>query len=178
MRIESIRPNLTKTLAALIELLRARMADESFLRRHRRDEKCFTRVRVLPFGVVMILLLQKTAKSIQRHLHEFLAGLEKWAGPRTVTAGAWTQARAKFRHTAFIELNEQCVLPTVYRVVGDWRPNNGWRWGPTIWLSTIAASRVLDFWRRSAIEEQTFWRAARRPPLRPPRRCLRPMRLG
>ena len=114
MRIESIRPNLTKTLAALIELLRARMADESFLRRHRRDEKCFTRVRVLPFGVVMILLLQKTAKSIQRHLHEFLAGLEKWAGPRTVTAGAWTQARAKFRHTAFIELNEQCVLPSVY----------------------------------------------------------------
>ena len=114
MRIENIRLNLTETLTTLIDLLRARIADESFLRRHRRDEKCFTRIRCLPFGVVMILLLQKTAKSIQRHLHEYLAGLGNWAGPPTVTAGAWTQARAKFRHSAFIELNEQCVLPTVY----------------------------------------------------------------
>jgi hypothetical protein len=73
----------------------------------------------------MILLLQKTAKSIQRHLHEYLAALVPGSGPRTVTPGAWTQARAKLRHTAFIELNEQCVLPTLYEgeieAIGRWK---------------------------------------------------------
>jgi hypothetical protein len=32
----------------------------------------------------------------------------------SVTAGGWTQARAKLRHTAFIELNQQIVLPEFY----------------------------------------------------------------
>jgi hypothetical protein len=73
----------------------------------------------------MILLLQKTAKSIQRHLHEYLARLINEPAGATVTPGAWTQARAKFRHTAFIELNEQCVLPTLYEgeagAIGRWK---------------------------------------------------------
>lgn len=32
----------------------------------------FTRQRQLSFPVVMLFILQKTVKSIQRHLHEFL----------------------------------------------------------------------------------------------------------
>jgi hypothetical protein len=61
----------------------------------------------------MLFVLQKTVKSIQRHLHEFLDELAdgQWLEP--VTAGAWTHARAKFKHTAFIEWNQQVVLPTV-----------------------------------------------------------------
>ena len=113
MRIQLLRSDILAP-TTLIEKLRTRILEGDFLRRHRRDEKCFTRKRSLPFEVVMMLLLQKTVKSIQRHLHEYLAGCLGSEAPRTVTPGAWTQARAKFRHTAFIELNECCVLESVY----------------------------------------------------------------
>lgn len=125
MRYECLPSISCERLASLINSLRGRICDKGYLGRHRRDEKSFTRIRCLTFGVVMILLLQKTAKSIQRHLHEYLAALVPGNGRRTVTPGAWTQARAKFRHTAFIELNEQCVLPTLYEggaeAIGRWK---------------------------------------------------------
>jgi len=91
-------------IRALIEL-------PVFCERHRSHQKCFTRRRKLTFPVVMLLLLQKTTRSIQRHLHEVFDRL--WAGV-SVTGGAWTQARAKLRHTAFIELNQAVVLPSCY----------------------------------------------------------------
>jgi len=125
MRHECLPSISSERLATLVKDLRARIEDVAFLRRHRRDEKSFTRRRRLPFGVVMILLLQKTVKSIQRHLHEYLAGLVDGPARGPLTGGAWTQARAKFCHTAFIELNEQCVLPTLYDgeagAIGRWK---------------------------------------------------------
>src|SRR5439155_380323 len=63
---------------------------------------------------VMLFVLQKTVKSIQRHLHEFLNELAGGQVFEPVTAGAWTHARAKLKHTAFIELNQSTVLPSVY----------------------------------------------------------------
>jgi len=63
----------------------------------------------------MLFILQKTAKSIQRHLHEFLDALVGEPVDEPVTAGAWTHARAKLKHTAFIELNTQNILPAIYR---------------------------------------------------------------
>ena len=98
--------------AALIERFVMMISAMDFCVRHRRNERDFTRKRVLTFPVIMLLLLQKTTKSVQRHLQSFLREL---AGDlKTVTAGAWTQARAKFKHTAFIELNQEVVLPDVY----------------------------------------------------------------
>lgn len=82
--------------------------------RHRRHEKDFTRERVLTFPVVMLLLLQKTARSAQRHLQSFLRELSSDFKTLSVTAGGWTQARAKLRHTAFIELNQSIVLADFY----------------------------------------------------------------
>jgi hypothetical protein len=61
----------------------------------------------------MLFVLQKTVKSIQRHLHEFLDELSGGQLFEPVTAGAFTHARAKLKHTAFIELNQQVVLPAV-----------------------------------------------------------------
>ena len=70
----------------------------------------------------MIFILQKTVKSLQRHLHELLRFL---GSERTeATAGAWSQARAKLRHTAFIELNQSCVLPAAY---ASERPVQRWQ---------------------------------------------------
>ena len=94
--------------------LRERIGGVAFCARHRRSEKDFTRERVLTFSVVMLMLLQKTTKSIQRHLHTFLRQLSGNFQAARVTAGAWTQARAKLKHTAFIELNQAVVVPAVY----------------------------------------------------------------
>jgi hypothetical protein len=69
-------------------------------------------VRIWAFPVVLLFVLQKTVKSIQRHLHEFLGELAGGQLFEPVTAGAWTHARAKLQHTAFIELNREVVLPT------------------------------------------------------------------
>ena len=98
----------------LIESISSRLGAEQFHREHRRNDRDFTRDRVLTFPVVVLLLLQKTTRSIQRHMHSFLHQLWPERGGVSVTPGGWTQARAKLRHTAFIELNQQIVLPEFY----------------------------------------------------------------
>ena len=99
-------------LLSLVQALRQLLHDPDFCARHRVRPEDFTRKRTLPFPVVMLLILQKTVRSVQRHLSEFLAQIDP--DHRGATPGAWTQARAKLRHTAFNELNQQCVLPAVY----------------------------------------------------------------
>ena len=94
--------------------IRARIFSADFCARHRIRAADFTRQRLLPFPIVLLLLLQKTTKSIQRHRHSFFHQLGPKAGPDTVTGGAWTQARAKLSHTAFSELNQQVLLPCFY----------------------------------------------------------------
>ena len=57
----------------IILTLRTLLSDAGFLARHRSTPRAFTRQRKLPFDCVMLLILQKTLKSIQLHLHEFFA---------------------------------------------------------------------------------------------------------
>lgn len=101
-------------LINLIEKLRAELHDPAFIERHRTRPEDFTRHRQLTFPVVMLFLLRKTAKSIQRHLHELLELLTGETDDGPVSAGAWTHARAKLKHTAFVELNADLVLPAIY----------------------------------------------------------------
>jgi len=97
----------------LIQAIRKRIFSQSFLSRHRKRPECFTRKRVLPFAVVVLLLLQKTTRSVQRHLNDFLEAL--WPEDEvSATDGAWTQARAKLGHGAFTELNQDVLLPEFY----------------------------------------------------------------
>jgi len=56
----------------LIAKTKDRLGREGFCHRHRRRDKDFTRERLLTSPVVMLLLLQKTTRSIQRHVHSFL----------------------------------------------------------------------------------------------------------
>jgi len=98
----------------LIAQIRARIFAKDFCARHRVRTADFTRERLLTFPVVMLLLLQKTSKSVQRHLHSFFHQLWPQANPCGVTGGGWTQARAKLSHTAFIELNQEVLLPCFY----------------------------------------------------------------
>ena len=98
----------------LIEQFRARIFARDFCARHRARSADFTRERLLTFPTVMLLLLQKTTKSVQRHLHCFFHQLWPQPSQRSVTGGGWTQARAKLSHTAFIELNREVLLPCFY----------------------------------------------------------------
>lgn len=108
--IESIPTHITN----LIEALRLQLCDPDFKARHRVRPQDFTRHRQLTFPVVMLFALQKTVKSIQRHLHEFLDQLAGGDIFESVTPGSWTHARAKLKHTAFIEMNQGSVLPAIY----------------------------------------------------------------
>ena len=106
-------PSLSRWLHFIV-LVRARIFAPDFCARHRSRAADFTRERLLTFPVVMLFLLQKTTKSVQRHLHSFFQQLWPQHQDRSVTPGGWTQARAKLAHTAFIELNQEVLLPCFY----------------------------------------------------------------
>jgi len=98
----------------LIAQLRQCLVDPSLGARHRRRPTDFTRQWVLSFPVLLLLLLQKSLKSLQAHLHEFLAQLAGGGHAPSLSGGALTHARAKLRASVFVELNTAVVLPTVY----------------------------------------------------------------
>jgi hypothetical protein len=106
----------SKTALRLIEAVRQRLQGPAFLARHRTHPQAFTLRRQLTFARVILLVLQKGFKSLQGRLSDFFAQLaaEEGAAADPVTAGAWTQARAKLQHTAFLELNEAAVLASFY----------------------------------------------------------------
>lgn len=114
MGMQNISSSSISRWVHFILLVRARIFAPDFCARHRRCARDFTRERVLPFPVVMLFLLQKTTKSVQRHLHSFFHELWPQPNERSVTPGGWTQARAKLSHTAFIELNQEVLLPCFY----------------------------------------------------------------
>jgi hypothetical protein len=66
------QPALQDRALALIEQLRQALTDPGFCLWHRRRPADFTRQCVLTFPVLMLLLLQKSLKSLQAHLQEFL----------------------------------------------------------------------------------------------------------
>jgi len=113
MGMRTILESIPTYLTTLVDLMSSKLHDAQFIARHRVRPEDFTRERQLTFPIVMLFVLQKTVKSIQRHLHEFLDELASGQLFEPVTAGAWTHARAKLKHTAFIELNKEVVLPVV-----------------------------------------------------------------
>ncbi len=115
-----------------IETTRRLLADEGFKSRHRASDQAFTRVRCLPFAVVWVLILRKSVKSLRNVVNEAMA----WLMIEPVTASAFSQARYKLQHTAFVELNQQAVVESRYRDA-DFRPFWGFR------ILAIDGSKVL-----------------------------------
>ena len=148
--MRTITHDIPSYLITLVETLRAKLQDPAFLARHRVRPQDFTRQRQLHFTVLVLFILRKTVKSLQRHLHEFLDDLAQGQIFEPVSSGAVTHARAKLKDSAFIELNRQCLLPVVYRSersVQRWRghrllgidelaaaPARERRTGPGVWL--------------------------------------------
>jgi hypothetical protein len=88
-----------------------------FLQRHRKHLQDFTRVRKLSFGRMILLGLTRSVESLQSRLNEAQMVLRRLAGGfdgGSVSASAYSQARSKLKHTAFIEINRDILLPTFY----------------------------------------------------------------
>ena len=102
---------------SIIETIRQVLGSASFCDRHKRRPQDFPRERHFCFRRTVVFLLQKTLRSVQLHLHEFFERLGEDLQP--VTASAWSQARLKLSHTAFIELNRQAILEPVYAAGSD-----------------------------------------------------------
>ena len=94
---------------------------EAFKEQHRTGEKKFSRIRKLTFSKMIILIMQKSVKSIQLLLNEWF----EWLGEQTVSNSAFTQARANLKHTAFIALNERIV--EIYYEDGVYQSYQGFR---------------------------------------------------
>ncbi|MGB5063472.1 MAG: IS4 family transposase [Candidatus Competibacter sp.] len=109
-------------VAYTIETTRHLLTDEGFKGRHRVSDRAFTRVRCLPFAVVLVLILRKSVKSLQNVVNEAMA----WLTADPVTASAFSQARYRLQHTAFIELNQKAVVESRYRD-GNFRTFWGFR---------------------------------------------------
>jgi hypothetical protein len=75
----------------------------------------------------VLFILQKTTRSIQRHLHDFLRSLDQADAALHCTAGAWSQARAKLSHGAFVELNDELLIPLAYTTSDPAHMPKHWR---------------------------------------------------
>jgi len=86
------------------------LKDEEFKSHHRTSPKVFLRERKLTFSLVILLIMQKTMKSIPLLLNEVFGQLDL----DPVTNSAFTQARSHLKHTAFIELNQKAIVAEYY----------------------------------------------------------------
>jgi len=86
------------------------LKDEEFKSHHRTSPKVFLRERKLTFSLVILLIMQKTMKSIQLLLNEVFGQLDL----DTVTNSVFTPARSHLKHTAFIELNQKAIVAEYY----------------------------------------------------------------
>lgn len=79
----------------------------AFIEKHKKNPKDFIRDRVLTFKIVILFLITVLKESIHSELSDFFARIE---GSDTkihkVTNSAFTQARAKLKHSAFIEMDK------------------------------------------------------------------------
>ena len=95
--------SLNRASETSIHTTRELIHDDSFCRRHRTRDKHFTRRRKLPFVNVMVMLLQKTVRSIQLHLHGFFAALAMEG--QSATASSWSEARLKLKHKGQVPIS-------------------------------------------------------------------------
>ncbi|HJK88261.1 MAG: IS4 family transposase [Candidatus Megaira endosymbiont of Mesostigma viride] len=95
----------------------------TFIEQHKFRIQDFTRDRILNFQILFVTIMRKSIKSLQIVLNElFMDGhIEK-----TVTNSAFTQARQKLSHTAFLELSKD-IVAMQYEEPKDLNLWNGYR---------------------------------------------------
>lgn len=97
--------------ALSISTVRDLLNDLEFIEEHRTNPKFFTRQRKLGFINMILLILQKSVKSLQLILNEFFKDLGNGI---LVSKSAFTQARRHLRYQAFITLNQKAIIDVLY----------------------------------------------------------------
>lgn len=100
------------------------LQDVNYIDQHKSSTRSFTRLRVLSFKVIFTLLLAKGMKSLQLSLNEFIPKLR--LVQTSVSNAAYSKARHKLKHTAFIAMNQAAVVTTMYED-GDYQTLHGFR---------------------------------------------------
>jgi hypothetical protein len=90
--------------------LRKSFSNPNLKESYRSNPRSFSRNRKLPFSTMAVLILQKSVKSLQVKLNEFFDHIQD----STVTAGAYTQARANLSPLLFKDLNRECYTEGWY----------------------------------------------------------------
>jgi hypothetical protein len=100
----------------IVHTIKELLNDSEFQARHKINPKYFTRQRALTFPIVLTLILQKSVKSLQLVLNECFEKLALYMALKvlTVTNSAFSQARQKLSHTAFIELHRIAIIDRYY----------------------------------------------------------------
>lgn len=94
--------------------MRERMSEPGLKFSHILNPRAFSRTRKLDFKTVVGLILQKGVKSLQVKLNEYFPVTED----QSVSASAFSQARANLSHSIFIELNSFSYAKRYYSVPG------------------------------------------------------------
>jgi hypothetical protein len=89
-----------------VDLVKGKIVNEGFINAHKYKPDDFTRNRKLTFQIIFMQIFRKTVKSLQLSLNELFMN-NYLSAP--VSASAYTQARSKFKHTAFMELNNDII---------------------------------------------------------------------
>ena len=105
----------------IIKNIQNKLISEDFICSHKYNNN-FTRIRKLPFIDIFMLILKNSVKSLQVRLNEYMLQSKL---DYTITNSAFTQARKKFRYTAFQELNDDTV--SIYYQNDDYKTLFGFR---------------------------------------------------
>lgn len=94
----------------LLQTINIRLDEKEYQRAHSRGAGAFSRRRKLTFKHLVVFLMSVMSKSIQKELNHYYKLIQSGDFDiQHVTKGAFTQARAKLEHTAFIELSNLVV---------------------------------------------------------------------
>ena len=116
----------TKNHAKLIKRLRKKLTSKEFINKHKTTEKAFTRDRLLTFQTVFIFLINFITKSLQSELDNlFKIILHSELPENKVSKGAFSQARQKLKHEAFIDLDKDQI--EYFYDSSDYKKWNGFR---------------------------------------------------
>jgi len=100
----------TQFYMGLMARIRQLLESDEFKQRHRTSVKAFCRERILTFTLTILFLLNMVKHATQDELDEFFKVLHNdKVAQRIVSKSAFTQARAKLKYQAFIELNDAQV---------------------------------------------------------------------
>lgn len=94
----------------IIKTIHIILENEEFISRYKNGDKAFSRDRVFTFKTLVVFLMSQLQRAIQRELDDFVREIrQSGASLARVSKAAFSKARNKLKHGAFVELREIIV---------------------------------------------------------------------